>query len=242
MIMHGLFGSSSNWQSFGRKLAVAGYEVILPDLRNHGRSPHHRVHTYDAMSEDILELVQTAAAGRATLMGHSMGGKTAMLTALRHPEAVIALLVLDMAPRAYRPDNFGMATAMAALDIQHLPGRAAADQALAPAVPDVATRQFLLKNLVRKDGGGFSWQLNMDALLEGARHMSEAIDGRPFEREALFVKGERSSYITGRDTATVHRLFPRARIVTAPGAGHLVHVDAFDWLLETTVDFLGKGK
>jgi pimeloyl-ACP methyl ester carboxylesterase len=239
VILHGLFGSSDNWLTAGKKLAGNGLRVILPDLRNHGRSPHSETHTYEAMAGDVLELIGSEDLSQPVLVGHSMGGKTAMLTALQHPALVGAVVVIDMAPGEYPGEHHEAAAALAELDVRNITGRGQADDLLASRITDPGTRQFLLKNLYRTEGGRFDWRFNLQTLKNEIGNMRQAVSSnKPFDKPALFIRGEHSDYIGPGREEEIRRLFPRARIVTAPGAGHWVHADAPEWVVENVTSIL----
>jgi len=239
VILHGLFGSSDNWQTFALQLAERGYRAVLPDLRNHGRSPHSDEHTYVAMAADLGELIRAESLSSPVLVGHSMGGKAAMLAALKDPDAVGGLVVVDMAPGPYAQDQHAVADALAGMDLAAIHNRRDADAALAERIRDPATRGFLLKNLNRKDDNTFGWRFNLEVLRRTAGAMSEGIDASvPYPKPALFIRAERSDYITEKDRPLIKKLFPAATVATAPGAGHWVHVDAPDWLLGKVVSYL----
>jgi esterase len=161
IILHGLFGTASNFATIQRRLAV-GRRVLTMDLRNHGRSPHDPIMDYPTMAADVLETMASLGLERAALVGHSMGGKVVMQVALRHPERVARLLIADIAPVDYPPRYRGIADAMLALPLEPGMTRAAADAALSNAVPDPAMRQFLLSNL--RFGAAPAWRIGLAAI------------------------------------------------------------------------------
>ena len=228
VILHGMLGSSRNWQTTGRDLA-ARFHVRALDLRNHGDSPHAPEMTYAAMVADVLHWLDAQGLGRVTLMGHSMGGKVAMRLACHHPERVEELIVVDIAPRDYRwaahREEFA---AMNELDLAHLVSRAAAEKALEARVPDWAMRKFLLTNLARDANGPWRWSINLPALTAALPAM-EANSLAPTDRFAgptLFIAGGRSRYVEAVDHAAIRRHFPAARIEVVPAAGHNPHIEA----------------
>jgi esterase len=223
LIAHGLFGSARNWNGIARRLAE-GRRVVAADLRNHGASPWSDDHSYEAMAEDLGALVDRLG-GRVDLLGHSMGGKAAMILALLRPEAVGRLIVADMAPVAYRHSQMPYVEAMRRLDLSGVSRRSEADRRLAADIPDRALRAFLLQNLAFENGRP-RWMLNLDAL---ARDM-ERIMGFPpidrrFEGPALFLRGAASDYVSAEGEAAARRLFPQARFETLAGAGHWLHAE-----------------
>jgi len=223
VILHGLFGSSQNWAGMGRRLAADG-RVFALDLRNHGDSPHSPTHSLEECVEDLREWVARHHAGRARLIGHSMGGLVSMGFALRHPRLTAGVAAIDIAPRPYPP---GHEPELAALrtDISRCRSRAELDALLSPTVPDPRVRQFLLTNAVR-DGDGFRWRID-PAVLASSTVASDfaGVSGR-YDGEALMVACGRSPYVTAGDHAVMRRFFPRARIETLPEADHWPHVTA----------------
>ncbi len=227
VILHGMLGSSRNWQTTGRDLA-AKYHVLAPELRNHGASPHAAEMTYPAMVDDVLRWLNAQGLARVTLVGHSMGGKVAMLLACRHPGRVAGLVVVDIAPKGYfwpvRREEFA---AMNALDLASLSSRAAAEQLLAPRISDWGMRKFVTTGLERAEGGPWRWTFNLPVLSAALATM----EGNPlgtadrYDGPALFVTGAKSPYVGPGDHAAIRAHFPAARIETIPGAGHNPHAE-----------------
>lgn len=228
IVLHGLLGSSRNWQSTGADLA-ARFHVFALDLRNHGRSPHAAEMSYAAMIADVLAWMDGQAIKRASLMGHSMGGKVAMLLACRHPERVEKLYVVDVAPKDYA--LIGHANEFAALneiDLRTLQSRAEAEMRLEGRVPSFGMRKFLTTNLERDpETNAWSWIVNLPVLTAAlpalAKNSLEA--GDRFDGPTLFINGGRSHYVEAEDHATIRRYFPRARVAVVPDSGHNPHMD-----------------
>jgi pimeloyl-ACP methyl ester carboxylesterase len=240
VILHGLFGSAQNWRTVAKRLA-ATHRVIAADLRNHGASPHAEPMTYPAMAADVAALIEARAGGRAALIGHSMGGKVAMWLALTRPALVERLVVVDVAPVAYRPTLQAYAAAMRALPLPAGMRRAEADRALATAVADPGERAFLLQNLRFGTEGPPEWRLNLDAIEAAVPTISafpDPPDGARCDSPVLIVSGERSGYVRAEHHATILRLFPRAAFVVVPGAGHWVHAEAPEPFLRAVKPFL----
>lgn len=237
IILHGLFGTASNFATIQRRLAV-GRRVVTMDLRNHGRSPHDPVMDYPIMAADVIETMAALGLERAALVGHSMGGKVVMQAALGHPERVARLLVADIAPVEYPPRYRGIADAMLALPLDPGLTRASADAALADAVPDPAMRQFLLSNL--RFGASPSWRIGLHAIADAL----PAIEGWAWRGEGVYagptlvLRGERSDYIKPEDRALFRRLLPAARFASLRDAGHWLHADAPDAFVATVDAFL----
>jgi len=218
LIAHGLFGSARNWGVIARRLAGAR-RVVVVDMRNHGDSPWAEAHDYESISEDLAELID----GRWDVLGHSMGGKAAMVLALRHPEKVNRLVVADIAPVAYGHTQAHLVEAMAALDLSAATSRGEADRALAASVEDPGVRAFLLQSLDVKER---RWRLNLDVL---GREMQKIlsfpeIEGH-FDGPALFLFGGNSTYVLPEHRARIRALFPEARFAKIPGAGHWLHAE-----------------
>lgn len=239
IILHGLFGTASNFATIQRRLAV-GRRVVTMDLRNHGRSPHDPVMDYPTMAADVVETMASLGLERAALVGHSMGGKVVMQAALRTPERVVRLLVADIAPVDYPPRYRAIADAMLALPLDPGLTRATADAALADAVPDTAMRQFLLSNL--RFGDAPSWRIGLRSIagalpaIEGWDWTGEGVYAGP----TLVLRGERSDYIKPDDRALFRRLFPAARFAALRDAGHWLHADAPDAFVATVDAFLPR--
>jgi esterase len=238
IILHGLFGSLENWHSISTNLA-ADFQTFAVDQRNHGRSPHAADMSYQLMAEDLQELLAAQQLGSVNLLGHSMGGKTAMVFSLTHPDLVNKLVVVDMAPRTYPSQHLEILKALLSLDLRSFKSRAEIESELAPSIPDLATRQFLLKNLKRDSTGGFSWQMNLAAINANYDRLNEAISSqRSFDKPALFIRGERSHYIRDEDMLPIRKLFPRTKFCQIPGAGHWVHADKPEPFLRKVREFL----
>ncbi len=236
LIAHGLFGSARNWRAIARRLGNERL-MISVDMRNHGESPRADSQGYHDMAADLAEVIG-AHGGRADVLGHSMGGKAAMVLALTRPETVRRLIVADIAPVAYGHGNTHRAliAAMQALDPAAFATRAEADTALVRHVDDPAIRAFLLQSLDTQDG---RWRLNLDVL---SREL-ERITGWPdpagrFEGPALFIAGSRSDYIRPEHRTAIKALFPAARFVKIPGAGHWLHAERPREFSETVRAFL----
>jgi esterase len=238
IILHGLFGSLDNWQNIARNLGQS-FQVFTVDLRNHGHSPHHDDFNYAIMIEDLREFMATQQLPRAHVMGHSMGGKTAMHFALRHPEQVEKLIVVDMAPRAYAPAHGPIFKALLALNLGSFRERSEIFDALAPAIPEIAMRQFLVKNVMRDEAGTFRWKMNLLVLHRNYDELNYAIQpDRSFDGPVLFIKGEQSDYLAESDVALIHKLFPRTNMKTVAQAGHWVHAEAPEELGKMVCNFL----
>jgi len=228
VILHGLLGSSRNWQTAGRDLSRRG-PVHALDLRNHGQSPHDPAMDYPAMVGDVLGWLDSRSLGPVELIGHSLGGKVAMLLACRHPERVSRLVVVDIAPKAYAwAAHRAEFTAMRELNLGELRSRAEAEMRMEGRVPDWAMRKFLATNLERTDEGGWRWQVNLPVLASALPDL-EANPLSPSDRfpgPVLCVTGGRSAYVEASDHGAIRGHFPLAQIEVLPDSGHNPHIDA----------------
>jgi pimeloyl-ACP methyl ester carboxylesterase len=239
LVLHGLLGSARNWAAIVKRLAERR-RVITADLRNHGDSPHHPRMDYPAMAGDLAALLDRLGIERTDVLGHSMGGKAAMLLTLTSPERIGRLIVVDIAPVSYTDRFTRLVEAMQRLPLDEIASRQDADARLAPDIPDDPTRSFLLQNLVR-GGGGFEWRVDLDII----RHALPDIlsfpptPGGRFERPALFIRGLDSHGLDDQHHAAVYDRFPAARIAGIENAGHWPHIDAPRSFLKLVGDALG---
>lgn len=225
-ILHGLFGSARNWATIAQRLA-AHHRVIALDLRNHGASSWAETMDYAGMAEDVRAAMAARGHRRFAVLGHSMGGKAAMVLALLNPGAVDRLVVVDIAPIALPAPFFGWIRAMRALDLAAIGRRADANRALTPAIPGADERAFLLQSLVFDDGRP-RWQLNL-AALEAALPTIAGFPRFPastrYEGPALFIAGAKSDLLTSDAEPAIRTLFPRASLQRVADAGHWVHIE-----------------
>jgi esterase len=238
IILHGLLGTLDNWHTLSRTFA-SSLRVLTVDQRNHGRSPHSDIFTYDAMSEDLLDLLDSLKIPTVYLLGHSMGGKTAMQFALHHPGRVAKLIVVDIAPRAYPRLHDELLDALTSIDLATAVSRQQVDEELSKKIPHVAVRQFLMKNLGRNSAGSFVWKANLTAIRSSYDEIAREIKSDlPFAGPTLFVKSDRDDYVLDSDLPMIKRLFPNARIVGVD-AGHWIHAEAPTVFAEIVMSFLG---
>jgi pimeloyl-ACP methyl ester carboxylesterase len=238
VLLHGLFGQADNWFGVAPKLADQ-FHVFVPDLRNHGHSPHHPEMDYPLMAADVEKFFAAQKIENARVIGHSMGGKVAMQFALDFPARVKKLVVVDMAPRAYRRIHDPIFAALLALDLPPFQTRQEIEDALAPAIPSLNLRRFLLKNLGRDEHGKFYWKMNVRGVAANYARLGEVLkDGGTYAGPTLFIRGGKSDYIKADDEPQIRRLFPAAQIQTIPAAGHWVHADAPEEFLRLALDFL----
>lgn len=239
VILHGLMGMLDNWQGPAKRLAE-DYSVYIVDARNHGHSPHDDEFTYQAMADDLLELVEELSLDEILLLGHSMGGKTAMKFAQQHPDYVEKLIVADIAPRNYPVHHQQILKALNSVDLNVVKSRKAAEAIMAEYIPEPGTRQFLLKNLYWIERGQLAWRINLEAITANIGLIGEGIYDRQFSKPTLFVRGETSDYIQDTDWPEIELGFTDAELVTIPGAGHWVHADAPEVFLDMVTDWLDR--
>ena len=225
ILLHGLFGAGQNWGGIRRAL-VSRYRVLTPDLRNHGASPHAAAMDYAAMAADIAETMDAAGVPRAAVLGHSMGGKVAMLLALVQPGRVERLIVADIAPVRYRPALRGYVEAMQAMPLRSGMTRKEADAHLAATIPEAGIRAFLLQSL-RFETNPPAWRLGLAELAAAMPTIEDFASppGARYDGAVLVMAGERSDYIRPEHHAVFRALFPRAAFTTIPNAGHWVHAE-----------------
>jgi esterase len=226
VLLHGLLGSARNWQSAGGMLTPA-FRVFVPDLRNHGESPHNAVMDYPSMASDLLAWMDNQSLSRIHLVGHSMGGKVAMYLACRYPERVASLTVVDISPRQYPPRWEKEFAVMQRMPVAQFTKRQEAEAWLEEDISDWAFRKFLVSNLERDPAGGFQWVVNLDILQAALPNLFQQIpeDGWRFDGPVLFLRGSRSRFIEESDESMIRRFFPFATLRTIDDAGHNVHFD-----------------
>ena len=241
VILHGLYGSSTNWRTIANHFENS-HEVYLPDLRNHGRSPWTPSMSFSEMASDLVQLLEQNASEAPIVIGHSLGGKVAMVLALNSPQWVERLIVVDIAPTTYPPKTHPhLIKAMMDLDLEQLEGRRAqADQALKPSISDPALRQFLLQNLVLKQGR-FDWRINLQTInreigiLHGFPVFPDLIQ---FTKPSLFISGERSNHLTPRHYPSLMALFPEATLKQIARSGHWVHAEQPEEFIKVVDNFI----
>ena len=230
VMLHGLFGSSDNWMGVAPKFA-SQFQIFLLDLRNHGLSSHSDEMNYSVMADDIAEFLDAQHLERAHVLGHSLGGKTAMHLALNFPDRVDKLVIVDMSPRAYPPDHNKIFAALLALDLKKFQSRREMEDVLAPDIPDLTLRRFLLKNLKSQASSSgaqtFEWKINFSGLFKNYPTLLEPLPPQvPFPKPSLFLYGGLSDYVSENDAPLIHKFFPQAKMEVIAQARHWVHTDA----------------
>ena len=228
VVLHGLLGSSRNWQSAGVPLAERGHRVLAPDLRNHGTSPWGDDCSYAALASDVIAMLDGLSLGPVNLVGHSMGGKAAMRLVMDRPDLVARLTVVDIAPRTYSDRvrvEFG---AMNALDLSAVTSRKDAEAKLAAQVPEWGMRQFILTNLGQDAEGHWCWTVNREALTNSLPEIlgNSLAVGEVWDGPTRFLRGGKSNYIRDEDVALIRAHFPQADVITLPDSGHNPHFEA----------------
>lgn len=237
IILHGLFGSADNWFTISKDLKD-NFTLYLVDQRNHGDSPQSDEWNYKVMVEDLKELMDSEGLEKAFVMGHSMGGKTAMNFALTYPDRVEKLIVADIAPRFYAIHHQSILEGLNALELNELQSRKEADDELAKYIPEVGIRQFLLKSLGR-DTDGFQWKINLPVITEKINEVGKALpDGKNFTGPTLFMAGSNSSYIQQSDMVDIDKFFPNNEIEFIADAGHWLHAEQPEAVVEEIRRFL----
>ena len=226
IVLHGFLGMGDNWKTHAKNWASRGWRVHLIDQRNHGRSFWSTAFGYQEMAEDLLNYFTVNHLKQATLLGHSMGGKVAMLFACLYPEKVNQLIVADIAPKSYPPHHQSILNGLASLDFEIIKSRKEADEQLALHVKEIPTRQFLLKNIYRVTPDQLGLRLNIDVLKNASDHIGASLEKQhSFKGKTLFLKGALSGYIETHDELLLKHHFPLDQLVTIPQAGHWLHAE-----------------
>lgn len=225
LVFHGLFGMLDNWGSFGKDMGEF-LPVHLIDLRNHGRSFHSEEMSHDDLAEDILNYMEYYGIAKAHILGHSLGGKAVMQFAIRFPEKVERLIVVDISPKAYPPHHQGIIKALETVDFNTVSSRSEVEAVLNQYIPEKSTIQFLTKNLYWDDNKKLNWRFNLKTLSEKYNEfVSNAIKFGVFDGPTLFVAGAQSNYILPQDQFAIKQQFPKADFVTIKNAGHWVQAE-----------------
>jgi esterase len=239
LIMHGLFGMSDNWSTLSKQFSEKGFLVYIVDARNHGRSPHSDEFDFPLMSADMIELMDDEKIQSANIIGHSMGGKTAMWMACENPNRISKLLVADMAPRFYAPHHEGVIAAIHAADPAIITSRKEAEKFLRESLHDEGTIQFLLKNLYWNENEKLDWRFNLNGIEKNLSNIGIALPEHfRFSGRTLFLRGEKSGYITETDKTDILKHFPSAEIKTVPDAGHWIHAENPSGFMNAALEFL----
>ena len=239
LILHGFLGMSDNWKTLGTKYAATGFEVHMPDLRNHGRSFHSEIFSYEAMVQDVYDYCTTNNISKLDLIGHSMGGKVAMLFAMKYPDLLDKLIVADIAPRYYAPHHEQILSALNAVDFSKKPSRAEVDAIMQKYIPDFGTRQFLMKNLYWAAPDQLAFRFNLAVFNKTIEDIGQALeDDMVFIKPTMFLRGGNSNYISNLDLVDIRHHFPNAAVETIPNVGHWLHAENPAMFYDLTIAFL----
>ena len=226
LIIHGFLGMSDNWKTLGLQFAELGFQMHLLDMRNHGKSFHSNEFNYEAMTEDVKAYVDFHKLKNITILGHSMGGKIAMLFATLYPELTEKLIVADIGPKYYAPHHQSILAALNAVGFSKQPSRAEVDEIISEYISDFGTKQFLLKNLYWVEPGQLGFRFNLKVFNDKISEIGAALPiENHFNKPTLFLRGDKSDYILDADFETIYYPFPAAKIVTIPNAGHWLHAE-----------------
>ncbi|MBL7886110.1 MAG: alpha/beta fold hydrolase [Flavobacterium sp.] len=239
LIIHGFLGMSDNWKTLGSQFAANGFEVHLLDLRNHGRSFHSDEFNYEMMVNDLLEYCNHYQLNDVSIIGHSMGGKVAMLFAVTYPEKVEKLIVADIGPKYYAPHHQDILAGLNAVDFSQKPSRTEVEEILYPYIPDFGTRQFLMKNLFWKTPEQLDFRFNLEVFNKKIEEIGTALPEQTiFEKPTLFIRGGNSKYIVEADFPKIKQHFPQFQLSTIPNVGHWLHAENPKLFFEETLEFL----
>ena len=241
LILHGFLGMSDNWKTLGVQFASEGFEVHILDLRNHGRSFHSDEFSYELMVQDIVQYCKDNQLNNINIIGHSMGGKTAMLLAARYPELVDKLIVADIGPKYYAPHHQDILAGLNAVDFTLKPSRIEVEAILSKYIPDFGTRQFLLKSLYWQEPGQLAFRFNLAVFNLKIEEIGKSLPyNAVLNSPTLFIRGGNSNYILDSDFETIQKHFPNSNIETIPEAGHWLHAENPALFYEMASGFLEK--
>ncbi|MCB0480466.1 MAG: alpha/beta fold hydrolase [Flavobacteriales bacterium] len=237
LILHGLMGMLDNWQGPAKHYSKH-FRTFIIDARNHGHSEHSDEFSYESMTSDLLEFVEDHHLEAVHLMGHSMGGKTAMKFSQNYPEYVSKLIVADISPRQYEVHHQMILAGLNAIDFEKVKSRGEVDEILKGYIPDQGTRQFLMKSMYWKSKNQLALRFNLSAIMKNIEIIGDGIHDRICEVESLFIRGAKSNYVREKDLAEIAIGFPNSTIATIEGAGHWLHAEKPKEYVEKTLSFL----
>lgn len=239
LILHGFLGMSDNWKTLGTQFASDGFQVHMLDLRNHGRSLHSDDFSYEFMVQDIVDYCKGHHLNTIDIIGHSMGGKTAMLLATTYPDLINKLIVADIGPKFYPQHHQIILAGLNAVDFAKKPSRAAVEATLSEYITDFGTRQFLLKSLYWQEPGQLAFRFNLTVFNEKMEEIGVALpENEIFTKPTLFIRGGNSNYILDQDLEEIVQHFPNSKIETIPNAGHWLHAENPKMFHELAISFL----
>lgn len=236
IILHGLFGSCDNWLTLG-KLFGERFHTYIIDQRNHGRSPRSDEWNYELMAEDLKAFMTQHNIEKATLIGHSMGGKTVMTFAQKYENHIQKLIVVDIAPRYYAPHHQSVIAALQAVNLPTISSRKEAEEIMMGVLQENDVVQFLMKNLYR-EGNSYAWRMNLPVIIKNIENIGVAQTfAKPVSVPTLFIKGSRSNYIRAEDEAMIRQNFSNVKIATIENAGHWVQAEQPQAFFDTVMEF-----
>ena len=239
LILHGFLGMFDNWKTIGLQFATNGFQVHLLDLRNHGRSFHSDEFSYELMVQDVYHYCKAHNLNKINVIGHSMGGKTAMLLAAIYPELIDKLLVADIGPKFYPQHHQTILQGLNAVDFSLKPSRNEVEEILSHHITDIGTRQFLLKSLYWQEPGQLAFRFNLPVFNKKIEEIGMALpENAVFSKPTLFIRGGKSDYILNEDFENLKKHFPDSTIETIPDAGHWLHAENPKMFCEIASSFL----
>lgn len=239
LILHGFLGMSDNWKTLGAQFASDGFQVHMLDLRNHGRSLQSDQFNYEIMAQDVFDYCQANNLEKINIIGHSMGGKTAMLLATTYPELIDKLIVADIGPKFYPQHHQPILEGLNAVDFANKPSRSDVEATLSEYITDFGTRQFLLKSLYWQEPGQLAFRFNLSVFNEKMDEIGVALpENAIFNKPTLFIRGGNSNYILDSDFENIKQHFPDSKIETIPNAGHWLHAENPKMFHELVISFL----
>jgi esterase len=239
VIIHGFLGMSDNWKTLGSQYASESFQVHLLDMRNHGKSFHSDEFNYEVMTQDLLDYCNEKELDAISIIGHSMGGKVAMLFAIKYPNRVDKLIIADIGPKYYPQHHQTILEGLNAVDFSKKPSRSEVDEILQSYIPDFGTRQFLLKNVYWKTPEQLAFRFNLKAFSSTIEEIGTSLPNNSiFEKPTLFIRGGNSNYILDEDFSSIQTIFLNCQFVTIPNVGHWLHAENPKLFFEETIRFL----
>ncbi len=240
IILHGLFGQSDNWNTLAKRFAEKGFHVFTIDQRNHGLSPHSDIWSYEAMAQDLKEFIDEHQLQNVILLGHSMGGKTVMFFEQLFPNIAQKLIVADIAPRAYEPHHDAVLKALNAVDFTEINTRKDAEAILGQYITDFGTKQFLLKNIYWREDETkqMAWRFNLETITKEYNNIGVVVPTFSSTTETLFIRGEKSNYISDNDMIEIRHRFSNVDLKTIANSGHWVHAEQPEAFFNCVLDFI----
>lgn len=241
VILHGFLGMSDNWKTLGSQFAEIGFQVHMLDMRNHGKSFHSDDFTYELMAIDVKEYCKFHKLENIILLGHSMGGKAAMLLATLYPELIDKLIIADIGPKFYPQHHQTILEGLKAVDFSKKPSRSEVEEIVSKYITDFGTRQFLLKSLYWKDKEQLAYRFNLEVFNKKIEEIGKALPiESKFKKPTLFLRGSKSNYILDEDFEIIQNHFPNVKIETISKAGHWLHAENPIEFYSKTLEFINK--